>query len=67
VGEVFSGAPYVLGSGGAYQAGFRQIFDQYLSSTITCSSIWRSAALSGGPSCPSGSRAVSASSAPSSS
>ena len=27
IGEVFSGDPYVQGGGGAYQLGFRQIFN----------------------------------------
>jgi len=30
IGEVFSGDPYTLGSGGAYQVGFRQIFNEHL-------------------------------------
>lgn len=30
IGEVFSGDPYVPGSGAAYQAGFRIIFDEHL-------------------------------------
>lgn len=30
IGEVFSGDPYVQGSGGAYQAGFRMIFDDHV-------------------------------------
>jgi hypothetical protein len=30
IGEIFSGDPYALGSGGAYQIGFRQIFSDHL-------------------------------------
>jgi hypothetical protein len=30
IAEVFSGDPYVQGSGGAYQVGFRQIFNDHL-------------------------------------
>lgn len=30
IGEVFSGDPYVQGAGGAYQAGFRIIFNEHL-------------------------------------
>jgi hypothetical protein len=30
IGEVFSGDPYAVGAGGAYQAGFRQIFNDHL-------------------------------------
>lgn len=30
IGEIFSGDPYVQGSGGAYQAGFRMIFNDHL-------------------------------------
>jgi len=30
IGEVFSGDPYVQGSGGAYQAGFRMIFNDHI-------------------------------------
>lgn len=30
IGEIFSGDPYVAGSGGAYQAGFRIIFDDHV-------------------------------------
>lgn len=30
IGEIFSGDPYVVGAGGAYQAGFRIIFNDHL-------------------------------------
>lgn len=30
IGEIFSGDPYVQGAGGAYQTGFRIIFDEHL-------------------------------------
>lgn len=35
IGEVFSGDPYARGTGGAYQIGFRQIFDQHLQLDFT--------------------------------
>ena len=46
VGEVFSGDPYSLGTGGAYQAGFRQIFDQHLQLDFTFGGgLWGSAVI----------------------
>ncbi len=35
IGEIYSGDPYVQGSGGAYQAGFRQIYNDHLQLDFT--------------------------------
>ena len=41
VGEIFSGDPYTVGSGGAFQAGFRQLFNPNLQLDFTCGSgLW---------------------------
>jgi len=36
IGEIFSGDPYAIGTGGAYQAGFRLIFNDHLQLDATC-------------------------------
>jgi hypothetical protein len=36
IGEIFSGDPYVQGAGGAYQLGFRIIFNDHLQLDGTC-------------------------------
>ena len=61
VGEIFSGAPYTIGSEGAFQSGFRQLFNPNLQLDFTCGSgLWGATILPGA-------RAGSASSARSSS
>lgn len=41
IGEIFSGDPYTIGTGGAYQLGFRQIFDEHLQLDFTVGSgLW---------------------------